>query len=232
MNVSRLAPALPVLLVLGAACDESPVPTTGYDLSGMFPAATDHFWKYDNSGVGDVVYWLSAGTANPAGEDLTVLRWWFGPVEEITLDFAGESAAWSVDLYYIERSEGWFWMGWAANAAGPHAEWGERLFAGDGVPFAMKGVTRGRSWTADADGVEVTVTVDEEAEVLEFNAQRIDDAWRVTMDAEGLPFAGRFWMVRGPGVVQWDVPATATPQGTPWTHIHNDVQANLLGQDR
>lgn len=215
-----------------AACDEGPVATTGYDLAANFPAAPDHFWKYDNLGLDDVTYWLSQPDASPLGESWTTIRWWSGDSQGLIDDFAGDRALWLVDLHYVERTDGWYWMGWSSNPDGGRADLGDGHFEGDGVPFVMKGATRGRTWTGQALGQEVTLTADEEAEVLEFNGQRIEDAWRLTLesDGDGLPFIGTWWLVGGPGFVQWNAPAFETAQGTPWTHVHNDATTNLLGQ--
>jgi len=231
---SRFA-LLIALFVLGApltsACDSQVVVTTGFRLSTMFPAGTDWFWRYNNDGYAQEVWWQGLGETSPDGEAWTTLRWWMNANSAIIADFAGDESNWNLDLYFAERPAGWYLMGYAANPLGPSAELGTEYLEGEGIPFLMDNVRAGSTWLASAGGLEWTTTASRITEALSFNSQQIDDSWRIDVSSDGgdWPFEGSWWLAQGPGVVQFDVAHWQPQGGELWQHLHNDSWQNRLG---
>jgi hypothetical protein len=232
---NRLLPLLLVgaLLPLLPAC-EQPVPVLGRDVSALFPATTDHYWRYNNSGRNDVTYWIAEGETSPDGEPLTTFRLWVGAEQAIIDDFGGDQAEWTVAVYFRRTTSGWFLAGWEANPDGASAALGTELFEGDGVPFALSNVNFGDVVETTAGGADwVTTFIDEENGPFEFNGQSYTDVWHVSLASSlgNVPFEGDFWMKAGPGIITYDVVGYRPATGEAWNHIHNDNLANIFGID-
>ena len=235
MLLLRLAASsLFVLALLPISACEQPVPTLGFDISEMFPATTDHYWRYDNDGRAEVTYWISEGETSPFGEPLTTFALWIGAEQDIIDDYSGDQAAWAVRLYFAHRSNGYYLAGWEANPDGPSPAFGTVELDGDGVPFALSNVARAQTFDADSGGADWTTTfVGEEAGPFEFNGQSYTDVWHINITSSigNFPFEGDFWLKAGPGIIQYDIVGYRPATGEPWTHVHNDVIANILGQN-
>jgi len=228
---------LPLVILLWAApsgCDEPVVPTFGLNLGELFPQRADWFWKYNNDDFSEVSYWHNLGTTAPDGEDWLTFRLWVGAEQDIIDDIAdGDPSDWDLQVYWVERADGWYLRGWEANPVGPSAALGTEYFDVD-VPFALSNVTGGVSWTADAAGRSWTVTPTEVLEDLEFNGQNLQGVWKVEVSSDlgDTPLEGSWWLVGGPGLVQWDLPQWRAQDSTgPWQHMHNDSYDNVLGVD-
>ena len=222
-----------LLTVCLSACDQSPVPTVGFDLGAIFPERGDWFWKYNNDDRPEVTYFHNLGLTNPGGEDWVTYRIWVAGEQSIIDDIAdGESSDWDIELYWEEGVDGWYLRGWAANAAGPSSHLGTTLFE-DGVPFALSDVPPvGTTWTGSAAGEEWTTTVAREPEELEFNGQVIQEAWRIDVSSTSgtTVLDSSWWLVNGPGFVQFDLPDFRAEGGeSPWQHVHNETFDNVLG---
>lgn len=223
-----------LLFVLpGLGCGGGAVAISGYDMKQAFPRADERFWQFDNDAYTEQVWWIADGTTAPAGEDWITHTWWFVEQADLVDDWLGAREMWAIKSYWADRANGVYWMGWTSNPTGPLADQGESLFEGDGVPFAMASARRGQEWTSTAGGHQWTTVADDEAEVLEFNSQHIEGAWRITVtsDLGDTPMEGPWWLVSGPGIVQWDAQALRPPQGTAWQHYYNDILGNLLGAE-
>ena len=226
-----LGAVLAWMLLLGSGCVPDIVGTTGFALNDMFPAQQDWFWRYNNDGWVEEIWWQGLGTSSPDGEDWTTLRVWMDDNPTIIADFIADESNWSLDLFFADRLSGWHLMGYAANPQGPHAELGSDYLEGDGVPFLMKSVLPGDSWSVDLGGETWTTTATRSTEQLTFNSQLIADSWRVDVasGAAEWPFEGTYWFAQGPGIVQYDVSLWRPEAGQSWQHLHNDSWLNRLG---
>lgn len=218
-------------LPLSSGCDSQIVGTTGFSLSDMFPSQDDWFWRYSSDGWIEEVWWQGLGTSTPDGEEWTTLRVWMDVNAAIIADFAADESNWTLDLFFAERPMGWHLMGFSANPQGPQAELGSSYFEGDGLPFLMKNVLTGDSWSVELAGEQWTTTAVRSEEQLAFNSQAIADSWRIDISSESgvWPFEGSYWVAYGTGVVQFDVPLWRPEGGQYWQHLHNDSWANRLG---
>ena len=216
-----------------AACDDPVVPTVGLDLGATFPERSDWYWKYNNDDFSEVSYWHNRGLTSPAGSEWITYRMWARSEQEILEDIGdGEPSDWDAEIFWEEQADGWYLRGWAANADGPSAHLGTTIFD-EGVPFALSNVPpSGTVWTATVDGEDWTTTVVRESETLEFNGQVITDAWRleVASASGGSVLDSTWWLVSGPGFVQWDLPDFRADESTgAWEHVHNASYDDVLG---
>jgi hypothetical protein len=231
--MERMRPAVAFLwLPLTAGCGGS-VATSGYDVAESFPRAANWFWQYDNDANIEQVWWISEGPTEPQGESWLTHTWWFIEQADLVTDWLGERDQWAIRAFWAERADGVYWMGWSTNPDGPLSALGEEFFESPGVPFAMGSARRGQSWERDLAGRHWTTTATDEPEVLEFNSQRIEDSWRVTIESDlgDTPMEGSWWLIPGPGVAQWDVSALRPPQGSPWQHFYNTELDLILGAE-
>jgi hypothetical protein len=214
-----------------AGCDSQIVGTVGYRLSDMFPSQPDWFWRYNNDGFVEEVWWQGRGESSPDGEAWTCLRWWMNANSAIIDDFVEGASNWNVDLYFADRPSGWHLMGYAANPDGPNSDLGSQYLEDDGIPFLMNDVLGGDSWTASVAGREWTIAATRVSDELSFNGQLILDSWRVDVSSEAgdWPFEGSWWLAQGPGVIQFDIAQWRAGGGEAWQHLHNDTWQNRLG---
>jgi len=220
-----------------AGCEGGDVTTGGYDLARFFPERESWFWKYDNAAREDEIsYWHSVGETIPDGaaEPLWTFRHWVDVEQTIVDDFADGESDWALETYWARRDKGWHWMGWQAGASGNRPELGGEIFSGEGVPFAMEGVTNGRQWSVSVNERQWTSRVSLVDGALTVHEQTIEDAWLLELNSDSgdTPLEGLFWLALGPGVVQWDAAAFRPESGEAWTHLHNDTDDNILGQTR
>jgi len=226
-----------VFLLLSAlalsGCDQSPVPTVGFDLGSIFPERGDWFWKYNNDDRSEVAYFHNRGLTSPSGEEWVTYRLWVASEQSIIDDIAdGEVTDWDVEIYWEETPQGWYLRGWMANPEGPSDHLGTTYFD-EGVPFALSNVPQvGTSWEATANDEVWTTTVSREPEELEFNGQVIRDAWRLEIRSAtgGSVLDSTWWLVNGPGFVQFDLPDFRAEGGeSSWQHVHNKTFDDVLG---
>ncbi len=218
-------------LVLPVAGCEQPVPSLGFDVGDLFPAATDHYWRYNNQGRTDVTYWIAEGDTEFNGESLTTFRLWVGAEQGIIDDYGDDQDEWTVAVYFRRSAQGWYLAGWDANPEGASASLGSEYFE-DGVPFALANVRIGQTVDSTAGGTDwVTTFVDEENGPFEFNGQSYTDVWHVKLESSvgNFPFEGDFWLKAGPGIITYDVVGYRPTTGEAWNHIHNDQIANIFG---
>ena len=220
-----------LVLPLTSGCDSQIVGTSGFRLSDMFPSQDEWFWRYNNDGWVEEVWWQGRGITSPDGEAWTTLRVWMDDNASIIDDFAGSESGWSLELFFADRADGWYLMGYSANSEGASAELGSAYLEGDGVPLLMNNVLSGDSWVTEQEGGQWTTTVTRFDEELAFNSQLISESWRIDLVSESgtWPFEGSYWFVQGPGVVQFDVPFWRPESGHTWQHLHNDSWSNRLG---
>lgn len=234
MITSRLALFCAVCVLalpITSGCDPEIISTAGYRLSDMFPSQQDWYWRYNNDGWVEEIWWQGLGPSTPDGEEWTTLRVWMDENASIIADFAADESNWTLDLFFVERPAGWHMMGYSANPQGANAELGNSYFEGDGLPFLMNNVLTGDSWAVELDGEQWTSTAIRFDEQLAFNSQLIAQSWRISLESEsGLwPFEGEYWLAQGPGIVQFDVSHWRPESGQNWQHLHNDSWSNRLG---
>ncbi|MCO4772697.1 MAG: hypothetical protein KDA24_21880 [Deltaproteobacteria bacterium] len=222
-----------VSLLLPLAGCEQPVPSLGFNVGDLFPATTDHYWRYNNDGRTDVSYWIAEGETTYEGEALTTFRLWVGSEQATIDDFGDDQNEWAVLVYFRRTAQGWYLAGWSANPDGASASIGSEYFA-EGVPFALASVAIGQEFTSTAGGADWTTTfVDEENGPFEFNGQSYTDVWHIKLESSvgNFPFEGDYWLKAGPGIISYDVVGYRPTTNEPWNHIHNDVIANIFGID-
>ncbi|MEE2827686.1 MAG: hypothetical protein VX498_00740 [Myxococcota bacterium] len=216
-----------------SACEDQPIPTIGLDLGEMFPERSDWYWKYNHDEFSEVSYWHNRGLTTPAGAEWITYRFWVADEQGIIEDIAdGDPSSWDLEIFWEEQSNGWYLRGWSANPEGPSAHLGTQIFE-EGVPFALSNVpASGATWTASAGGVDWVTTAFREMTELQFNGQVINDAWRIevaTDDGESV-LDSVWWLVNGPGFVQWALPDFRDEDSVrAWQHVHNDSYDNILG---
>ncbi|MBJ93128.1 MAG: hypothetical protein CMP23_01495 [Rickettsiales bacterium] len=212
-------------------CDNEIISVSGFSLGDMFPSQQNWFWRYNNDGFSEELWWHSHGFSSPDGEEWSTFRIWLDDHADILSDFTGEEDGWLLDLFFIERPAGWYLMGYSANPAGTEAALGSSYFAGDGLPFLLNSVMSGDTWDLELDGRAWTVTASRSADVLAFNSQQISESWRIDLVSEtnDWPLEGSYWLAQGPGIVQLDVPLWRPEAEHFWQHLHNDNWANRLG---
>jgi hypothetical protein len=226
--------ALSLALVLAAsACDESPIPTTGLDLGQSFPERAHWYWKYNNDDRSEAAYFHNRGLTSPGGSDWLTYRLWVAEEQSIVEDIAdGDPSDWDLEIFWEEQPGGWYLRGWSANDAGASAHLGTTLLD-EGIPFALSNVPpSGTTWAGAAGGQDWTTTVVRETEDLEFNGQVISGAWRIDVASAsgGTVLDSSWWLVSGPGFVQFDLPDfRADGADSPWEHIHNETFDSVLG---
>ncbi len=222
------------LLVAGIVGCEQPVPTLGHNIGSIFPAAPDRYWRYNNDGRTDVMYWIAEGTTSPNGEPLVTFALWIGAESEIVDDYGDDQSDWAVRVYFDDTPQGFYLAGWEANPDGPSVSFGTVWFEAPGVPFALANVSIAQSFSVTAGGADWTTTfVDEEDGPFEFNGQSYTDVWHVNVTSSigNFPLEGDFWLKAGPGIIQYDAVGYRPTDGQVWTHIHNDVLDNIFGID-
>ena len=230
----RLLLVLPLLGFLAFGC-EQPVASFGIDLGDAFPQRADWYWKYNNDDFAEVSYWQNLGTTAPDGEEWVTFRIWVALEQaEFIPDLVdGDPSDWDLQIYFVERSGGWWMMGWEANPNGDYDGLGTEYFDGDGVPFALGDVISGRVWESESSGRSWSNTVTRLEGTLEFNGQVLQDVWvlEIASDAGDTPIEGTWWVASGPGIVQWDLPPFRAEVDEPnlWQHMHNDSWDNVLG---
>lgn len=221
------------LVLATSACDDSPVPTVGLDLGATFPQRADWYWKYNNDDFSEVSYWHNRGVTNVAGSDWLTYRLWVSGEQGILEDIAdGEPSDWDLEIFWEEQADGWYLRGWGANPDGPSAALGTTVFE-SGVPFALSNVPpSGETWTGTADGQDWTTVATRETEVLEFNGHEIEGSWRieVTSSSGDSVLDSTWWLVTGPGFIQWDLPDFRDPDSMGlWQHVYDETYDNILG---
>lgn len=222
------------VLVLGTLGCEQPVSTLGNNVADLFPAAPDRFWRYNNDGRTDMLYWIAEGETSPNSEPLVTFALWIGAESEIVDDYGDDQSDWAVRVYFRETAKGFYLAGWDANPDGPSVSFGTVWFEGDGVPFALKSVFDAQIFEVNAGGADWTTTfVAEEPGPFEFNGQSYTDVWHIRVESSigNFPLEGDFWLKAGPGIIQFDVVGYRPTDGQPWTHIHNDILDNIFGID-
>lgn len=225
-NLLLLVPL--ALLLVGC---EQPVGSLGTDLGPLFPANADHYWQYTNFGRAERAYWVNEGVTDLDGEDASTFRIWVGTDIEVRDDYLADQEWWAVTVWFVDRADGWYFMGWDANPNGPSAGLGTNQFEAPGVPIATSSISVGLEVDSVAGGLDWTTTyVEQEAGPFEFNGQSYTDAWHVnlTSSAGNTPFEGDYWLKAGPGIIQYDVVGYRPATGEPWTHFHNDRTAVLF----
>lgn len=211
---------------------EQPVPTLGRDVGALFPATTDHYWRYNNQGRQDVTYWIAEGETTPVDEALTTFRLWVGAEQAILDDYGDDQNEWTVAVYFRRTSKGWYLAGWEANPDGASAALGTEFFDGEGVPFALSNINFGQEVVTTMGDTEWTTTfIDEENGPFEFNSQSYTDVWHVSLESSSgdSPFEGDYWLKGGPGIISYDAVGYRPTTGEAWNHIHNDTTANIFG---
>ena len=211
---------------------EQPVPTLGYDIGDLFPAAPDRFWRYDNDGRTDTTYWISEGETSPNGAPLLTFALWIGVEQDIIDDFGDDQSDWAIRVYFNDTAQGVYLAGWEANPNGPSVSFGTVWFEGDGVPFALSNVSIAQKFEVNAGGADwITTFVDEEPGPFEFNGQSYTEVWHINLTSSvgNFPLEGDYWLKAGPGLIQYDMVGYRPTDGQPWTHIHNDVVDNIFG---
>ena len=228
------APLLLLPVVLSALACEPTVAITGFDIGRMFPEAQDHFWKYNHGDDADIGYLVTDGVVSPAGEDWLAYRFFFGPEQDMVDAFSRPRAEWdhwSTVVYFVERRDGWYLMGWDGNPS--ENDIGGLLMDDDGLPFAVGNAFPNSSWTGSGGGKAWTVTTTGIIEEpLEFNSQVIESAWHLVVadDAEEVnPMEGEWWLVQGSGIVQFNAEGLDFGELGPWQHQHNDLLVNITG---
>jgi hypothetical protein len=229
----RFAPLLALPLAFAATACQPDIAITGFDIGRMFPTTTQHFWKYNHDDDADVGYIVTEGTVSPEGEDWMAYRFYFGDEQEMVDAFAEDPSTWdhwSAVLYFIDRSSGWHFMGWAGN---PEVmDIGSVTMDDDGIPFAVSGAFSDSTWTGSGGGMTWTMSTNGViVDPLVFNGQEIESAWHMILssDSGDTQMEGEWWLVQGIGIVQFDVAGLAQGELTPWQHQHNDVLANITG---
>ena len=233
MNLQAPLALLLVLSIVPLACDESPIPTTGLDLGEIFPERDHWYWKYNNDDRPEIAYFHNRGLTPTAGSDWLTYRLWVAGEQSIVEDIAdGEASDWDVEIFWEEQPDGWYLRGWAANESGPSSHLGTTIFD-QGVPFALANVSpSGAVWTGSTDGEEWTTTVTRESADLEFNGQVISGVWRIDVGsaAGGSVLDSTWWLIGGPGFVQFDLPDFRAEGGeSPWQYVHDETYDNVLG---
>ena len=220
------------LLTALSGCDEAPIPTTGLNVGASFPERSDWYWKYNNDDRSEVAYFHNRGLTNPGGNEWLTYRLWVDDEQSLLENIAAGVDGWDVEIFFEDKPDGWYLRGWSANSEGPSAELGTELFD-EPVPFALSNVPpSGTTWSGSTGGEEWTTTVTREPEALEFNGQVLEGVWRLELvSASGTSVMdSTWWLINGPGFVQWDIPAFRSQGGeATWQHVYNDDYNNVLG---
>lgn len=234
-------PALTALLcVLGLAltgCDEALPTVSGFSLNQLFPERTDQFWKYDNDDSAQITWWRNLGNTSPAGEAWMTWRIYTSAEQDFLEAVNDGDDPWDVELYFANRATGFEIVGWdASGPGGTYASLGTELFDGAGVPLAPSGVSpQGETRTVTAAGREWTVVYAPVPDALEFNAQRYQDYWDITIssDAADTPIEGTWSMTTGV-IFQYDLDGFVVDGGTdaPWQLIHSAPWSEVTGATR
>ena len=232
----RLLIVIPLLVLVLPGCEQS-FGSYGIDLGNAFPQRTDWYWKYNNDDFNEISYWHNMGLTSPDGEDWITFRIWVALEQEEFLPDVGDGVPsdWDLQIYFADRTSGFFLTGWEANPNGDVNGLGAEYFEGNGVPFALGDVVSGRVWEGEAGERAWTTTVTSVQEDLEFNGQVLQDVWRldIVSDAGDTPVEGTWWLTSGPGIVQWDLPPFRADgeEPLPWQHMHNNSWDDVLGVD-